>query len=216
MNYRPRVVLCSWAVVYGLTSACLAASITFDSGAVNPPDQFGAAFGTMPTAVVLREEGIDMSVEEFFLRSFVGFSKAEVVPPSAGLFTTNALSLDNISVLFDFSGLSFDVTQVSIEFREGGGENNFDVNRFALITPLMDITDLVGEIAPDITVSVTGQTVTLLAQNQAVIDSVLIGGQELVIDNIMAVPEPSSVVLVGLAAVFLLRRRARGPRLDVG
>lgn len=213
MKDRP-VVWCSWAVVYGFTSACFAASITFDSGAVNPPDRFGAAFGTTPTAVVLSEEGIDMSVEEFFLRSFVGFSKAEVVPPSAGLFTTNALSLDNISVLFDFSGLSFGVTQVSIEFREGGGENNFDVNRSALITPLTDITDLVGEIAPDITVSVTGQTVTLLAQNQALIESVLIGGQELVIDNIRAVPEPGSLALVGLAALFLLRRRPRGRRPD--
>ncbi len=209
MRDRRGVVWSLWAVVYGFTSAGFAASITFDSGAVNPPDRFGTAFGTMPGAVVLSEDGIDMSVEEFFLRSFVGFSKAEVVPPSAGLFSTNALSLDNISAQFDFSRLSFAVTQVSIEFRESGGENNFSVNRFALLTPLTDITDLVGEIAPDITASVTGQTITLLAQNQAVIEIVLIGGQELVIDNIVAVPEPGSVALVGLAALFLLGRRSR-------
>ena len=216
MTDRPRVVWSSWAVVYGFTSAGFAASITFDSGAVNPPDRFGAAFGTMPGDVVLSEEGIDMSVEEFFLRSFVGFSKAEVVPPSAGLFTTNALSLDNISAQFDFSHLSFDVTQVTIEFRELGGENNFGVNRLVLLTPVTDITDLGGEIAPDITVSVTGQTIMLLAQNQAVIDAVLIGGQELVIDNIVAVPEPGSVALVGLAGLLLLGRRSRAGRRDAG
>lgn len=202
----------SVGVLGSATANAFASVVTFDAVPVGTMYGGGASVPDTRGEVVHSEEQIDMSVEEFLLRSFVGFDleTADVIGAQPAFFDTNALALDNISVRFDFSRLTFDVTQVTVGFFELGGENNFSVNRISVLTPLANIADLDGMVlAPNITASVDTNNglLTLTAQGGATISSFLIGGQELMIDTIVVVPEPATLVLIGAGGLLLIRRR---------
>lgn len=188
-----------------LTGSARAASIDFDNVAMGT--LYGAAASHSPNEVVLSENGIDMSVENFVLGSFVGFFDAEVGGIYGQQFPTHALQLDNISVQFDLSGVGFAVNQVSFEYLEFGGAGNFSVNGSALLQ-LDSLGDIPTAIAPGITATVGSGVVTLFGP----IDRFLVGGQELAIDSITAVPEPATVLLLGLASWVVSGAAARRKR----
>ncbi len=198
---RCRVMACLTVLVACLAiSECFAATVDFETVGVGTA--YGSDYGNLPGEVVLTQDGIDMSVEEFLLGTFVGLIKAEVGGRYSSFFTSTPLELDNISVEFDFTNVGFDVTRVTLEYQEFGGSNNFAVNGEAplVITPL---SNLPIDVAPGVTAAVADGVITLLGN----VDSVRIGGQELGIDTIVAVPEPASIILLGLGFVILLRRR---------
>ena len=165
--------------------------------------RYGGDLQNVPGQVVLSEpapNGIDMSVERFFFQQFAGFYQAEVV----GSSNDHKLAIDNVSVLFDLTNVGFNVTSLTLEYLELGGNDNFAVNG-GTILQLAELTDIPFNIAPGVTALVDGGLITLTGK----IDSVLIGGQELTIDTIVAVPEPTALVLLGAGGVLALRRLRR-------
>ncbi|MDO8629321.1 MAG: PEP-CTERM sorting domain-containing protein, partial [Phycisphaerales bacterium] len=60
-------------------------------------------------------------------------------------------------------------------------------------------------IAPGVTASADSDSITLSGS----VSRFLIGGQELAIDNIIAVPEPTCLALLGIGGLVLLRRVRR-------
>lgn len=189
-------------LVVATSSASFAATVDFDG--VPAGTRFGGAYGQSPGDVVLSQDGIDVSVEEFLLGSFTGFIRAEVGGQYAQSFPTPALDLDNISVRFDLSNLGFVTTQVTLEYAEFGGSDNFSVNGGPIHT-LAALTDLPALVAPGVNAFVSGDMITLTG----VVDNFQIGGQELAIDTIVAVPEPATLGLLGIGATTLLLRRRR-------
>ncbi len=199
------------------SQVCAAATMDFDSLAV------GTAFGgppltNVPGDVVHTEDGIDMSVETFFFtaQNFEGFVRAEVVGSNV-LFPSNHMELDNINLGFDLAQVGFNVNQVSVEYVELGGLNNFSINGGTIIeiTPLTGLPANIGGVAVSQTEldPVTHRTrITLTGE----IDSFLIGGQELAVDTIIAIPEPATLVLLGICGAVVLwrgsRRLTRAPR----
>ncbi len=173
----------------------------------------GTAYGSpshLPGQMVLTQNGIDMSVDFFVGRSFTEFNQAQVGGRYAAAFPTRSLALDNISVVFDFSNLNFLVRELSvnyIDFTDAVGASNFSVNGepFYLLNPDAKLPDLV---APGVGATVDDTTLTLTAGPQG-IDHLRIGGQELVIDNVLAVPEPACAVLLLIGAIALLGRARR-------
>jgi len=160
------------------------------------PDQTHNA----PNEVVLIENGIKMSVEWFHLNQFTGFYWAEVVGPA----NDHQLAIDNISVMFDLTHLGFNVTSLTLEYLELGGSDNFAVNGGSILE-LAQLTDIPANIAPGVTALVDGGLIRLTGK----VDSVLIGGQELTIDTIVAVPEPTSLLLLVAGVAPILRRLRR-------
>jgi hypothetical protein len=152
--------------------------------------------------VVLTQDGINMSVEQFRLGTFVGFIRAEIGGRYAGSFSSTPLDIDNISVRFDFSGVGFPVTEVTLDYREFGGADNFAVNGSSKYQ-LDQLADLPANIAPGVTATVIGNEIRLVGP----ISNFLIGGQELAIDNVAAVPEPTAILLLGVGASAVLRGR---------
>lgn len=198
---RDRAIAClTMLTMWAVAAESLAQTVDFES--VAPGTTFGQGYGNTPGEIVLTQEGIAMSVEEFFLGTFVGFVRAEVGGRYDDYFPTTPLELDNIGVRFDFADVGFDVNFVTLEYQEFGGGNNFAVNDEVLfqVSPL---TDLPTNVAPGVTASVDAGVITLVGD----IDSFQIGGQELGIDNVTAVPEPASILLLALGGVALLHRR---------
>lgn len=189
-------MLTMWAVA----ADSLAQTVDFES--VAPGTTFGQAYGNTPGEIVLTQEGIAMSVEEFFLNTFVGFVRAEVGGRYDDYFPTTPLELDNIGVRFDFADVGFDVNLVTLEFQEFGGGNNFAVND-EILFQVSPLTALPSDVAAGVTASVDAGVITLMGA----IDSFQIGGQELGIDNVTAVPEPASILLFAFGGVALLHRR---------
>ena len=192
---RAWVAACCW-----MSPVSLASTVEFESVPVGT--KYGGDFGHVPGQVVLTEDGIKMSVEQFFLQQFTGFFQAEVIGPA----DDHELAIDNLSVMFDLTGAGFKVNSVTLGYVDLGGDNNFAVNGGAILQ-LAEITDIPMNIAPGVTALVDGDSITLTGE----IDRVLIGGQELSIDTIVAIPEPTSLVLLGAGGVLALRRRRRGP-----
>ncbi len=187
------------AAVLGISPICLAATMEFESVPVGT--KYGGDFGNVPGQVVLTENGIKMSVEQFFLRQFTDFFQAEVTEPA----NDHQLAIDNISVLFDLTALPFNVTSLTLQYNELGGEDNFAVNGGPILQPLAHLTDIPVNVAPGVTALVDGGRITLTGD----IDRVLIGGQELSVDTVVAVPEPTSLLLLGAGGAILLRRLRR-------
>jgi len=185
-----------------LADCAFAGQAVVDFEVEAPGTFFGGPADDVPGEVVLQQNGIRMSVEEYYLGTFVGFYRATVGGEFAGLFSSLPLQTDNISVLFDFSGLTFDVTRVTLEYKEFGGSDNFAVNGHT-IHELTSLLNLPAEVAPGVSASVADGLITLTGM----IDSFRIGGQELAIDNVTAVPEPGAICLLLGGAISLLRRR---------
>ncbi len=191
----------SAAALCWLQANAVATTMDFQSVALGT--SYGDDFSNVPGQVVLTEpaqSGIDMSVEQFYLPRFTGFFQAQVVGPS----NDHELAIDNISVLFDLTNVGFNVTTLTLEYLELGGDDNFAVNGGSILQ-LAELADIPPNVAPGVTALVDGGLITLTGK----IDSVLIGGQELTIDTIVAVPEPTALVLLGVGGALSLRRLRR-------
>ena len=206
---RAIVMVCAIApTVLSFESTTQAAVMDFDTLAL------GTVFGSTetppdtPGQIVFSQNGIDMFVEDFFFGGLPTFFKAEVTERFIDLFpTTHPLELNNISARFDFTKLGFEVNLVTIEFMEFGGQSNLAANNDAIheVELLHQIHGTI--VAPNVFATISDGLLTLTGD----IESVRIGGQELVIDNVTAIPEPATVGLLTLAAaVAFVRRRLGG------
>ncbi len=205
MKRLNRMTCAVLAVAGCLASGAIAATVDFDS--LSPGTRFGGVTGQRPTAVVHTNDGIPVSVQTFVLGSYTGFLYAEV----EGLYghvSLNPLELNNISVLFDFAYLDEDVSLVTLEYWEFGGASNFAVNGHT-IHELYSLTTLPTDVAPGVTAAVSASPAGGLITLAGDIDSFRIGGQELAIDNIVAVPEPAMFALLASGSILLLRRHRR-------
>lgn len=185
-----------------LSPISLASPATMEFESVPVGTKYGGPDQThdAPGDVVLTENGIKMSVEWFFLNQFSGFYWAEVVGPA----NDHQLAIDNISVMFDLTALPYNVNSFTLQYNELGGSDNFAVNGGSNFQ-LRQLAEMPTNIAPGVTALVDGGLIKLTGK----IDSVLIGGQELTIDTIVAVPEPTSLVLLGAGGVLVWRRLRR-------
>jgi hypothetical protein len=201
MKHGPLAARIWVTAVCGISPICLAATMEFESVPVGT--KYGAGFGNVPGQVVLTENGIKMSVEQFFFQQFTGFFQAEVTGPA----NDHELTIDNISVLFDLTALPFNVSSLTLQYSELGGEDNFAVNGGSILQ-LPNLINIPVNVAPGVTALVDGGRITLTGD----IDRVLIGGQELSVDTVVAVPEPTSLLLLGTGGALLLRRLRRPAR----
>ncbi|MFQ5591087.1 MAG: PEP-CTERM sorting domain-containing protein [Phycisphaerae bacterium] len=211
-GYTPGVEFgCLLAVVYLLTALPgVAATVDFDS--LDVGTLFGLEAGDQRNDVVLLSDGIAMSVDALLLPEDAWvFGSAEVGGRYADLFTSNPLVLNNISVVFDFADVGFSVDTVMFDYldvAEGTGVNNFAVNHLPIL-PLNYVTDIPVDIAPGVSAAVSGTATQGSVTLTGPLDSFRIGGQELYIDNITAIPEPTTLLMLGLGGTLLARRCRR-------
>ena len=212
---RLAIVLCAATFVASQASNVNAVPIVdFEANTLPLGSRYGESHGDHPGDVILTTpDGIEVSLEPFHVGDDVDFFQAEVGGRFAKYFDTTPLELDNISIVADFTSLSFAVEVVTFEFLEFGGWINLGANGQV---PLQrrHLVDLPLILTTDIQASVQGNLMTIRAINNAAIEQLLVGGQELVLDNIVALPDPTTVTLLGIGFAFLTstgrsRRSAR-------
>jgi hypothetical protein len=195
------VVLMSYA-----TSRGVEARVDFNSPSPPIGTAFGAGAGNSSGEIIpsLGQAGINVSVETFLAFSVPWLFRAEVHGGATDMFATKHMYLDNISLGFDLAGVGFPVNEVTIDYHDGGGVDNFSVNGEPVIE-LPALTSLPVNIAPGVTAFADSDSITLSGS----VSRFLIGGQELAIDNIIATPEPTCLALLGVGGLALLRRVRR-------
>mgnify|MGYP007059411325 CR=1 FL=1 len=194
-----------------------AAEVDFETLAVG--STFNMANGQNPGDTFLVQNGIAVTVEEFTSGVFTGFNALTIDDPTTSFFPasenmTQSATTNNINMRFDFTGLGFGVTRASIEFADGGDTNNFDLNdtgqqefnRFTQVTPVAGYTISVN--MADINGTDVG-TLEVIADPGNTIQSIEFGGQETSFDNLVAIPEPTSVTCLLVAGGILMFRRTR-------
>ncbi len=214
---RPERAFALLASVAPIFAGPLSLAATMDFESV-PVDQrvFGSLADNVFHQEVLVQDRITMSVEPFFSGDdFEAFFRAEV-GRGQEFFPTTPLGLRDIGVRFGFADVGFEVNRVTLEFLEFGGVTNFSVND-SPIRQLATLSELPLHVTAGVDATVetedVGGAVDLgLITLTGAIDSIQIGGAELVIDNIVAVPEPCMMALFGFGAVAVfagVRRRAK-------
>lgn len=200
----------AWTITWCLCPVAPGLGATLDFETLPVGTAYGDTLLTpdIPGEVVLTQDNITMSVETFFFDPFqTDFFVAEVVAVQRDAGPGQALELDNISVLFDFSGVGFDVARVTLDVRDLGGTGNLAVNGAGLHI-LDPLSDLPADVAPGVTALMADDRLTLVGVTTALL-SLRIGGQEIIIDNVTAVPEPAVGILMAWGMIWLLGPRRR-------
>lgn len=165
------------------------ACVGFDSPAFAVNTQYGATVGQTPGHVALLSNGITGSLEIFLTSASANFNKASIesmlVPSGVG----QSMRLNNISVNFDFSALNFIPSRVTFGFLDFGGEINMGINGnpshvgyMASFPPTIGTASVAIGSTP-VPPSASSGKITL----NGAIKTLLIGGQELLIDEVCAV-----------------------------
>lgn len=174
--------------------------VTFDTAA----SPLGTVYGS-PTHVdgqlLFTEDGINVRAGVFTAGTFNTLNTA-TIDPAGSPFATRSAGLNNIRFRFQFSSLPFDVTEASFDYQDFGGTSNVGVN--GVVVEINDFSALPASIA-GVNLTVTATTVTFTGA----INGIIVGGQELWIDNIRAVPTPGAMALLGIGGLLAARRRRR-------
>jgi len=153
-------------------------------------------------------QGVDAVVSDLVTSTFVtsGFARVIGGVDNAGLdlTLTNELNVNNVTVTYMFDAV---YTQLSFDFGEFGGVNTFEINgdkrEFGDMESFFSSSPIIGGVAFSVVLGGSQGVVT----GVGAFNSFSIGGQELFIDNVSAVPTPGAIVLAGMVGVAAVRRR---------
>ena len=133
-----------------------------------------------------------------------GYAEVETAGLAGG--SGQDLQVNNINLGFDFGAA---IPGLTIDFGEYGGNLNVDLN--GDFRNFENFDEIDGLILGGVQVTATGPGAAGVGLGylafDGTINSFAIGGQELWIDNVTVVPEPTTLALLAMAAVAIRPRR---------
>lgn len=195
---RNRVILLMCSIVISVTGVASATMIDFEDLTLGSIYNVGDSFTT---------KDVTITGETFFWGGGDpyngGFTEVEDGKLADG--SGNELEVNNINLNFDF-GTTLD--GLALQFGEYGGNLNIEINGdFVNFNSFAAIDDTgIGDTLIFVAEPTEDDTGALFVVGT--INSFVIGGQELWIDNIVtSVPEPATFMLLILGAMLFLRKR---------
>ena len=213
-------IACFGLLVNTTTNRTFAATFDFEAPAFPAGAFYGNLAGNSPGDFVFTQNGVNVFVDNFTSGALTTFGDSFVAGPPSAFFpasvnSTQSLSIGNLVFVFDFSGLPFDVKRVQFDYADLGGVENIDVNflgrqEVALLSNAVSYPNFFVNVTEIPNAAGFHGTVEITAAPGSSILSLSIGGQEFAIDNVIAVPEPTSCLAAGIPLAFVgLRRRRR-------
>lgn len=148
---------------------------------------FGAPVGDAPGDFLFSEDGADVYITNFLSGGSPYFNFCRVEPSfgaPVSFHDGNIMNVNNVDLVFDFSAPG----DASFEYLDFGGSVNLQVNGYGGVLEAADLADLVGPVAPGVTMNATvvpvpgghKGTVTLTGNVQRL----RVGGQEFYLDDV--------------------------------
>ncbi|MFM2356975.1 MAG: hypothetical protein RLZZ528_2711 [Pseudomonadota bacterium] len=157
-----------------------------------PGTSFGAAAGNAPGDLAFTESGVAVKLESFLQSNgSTAFNVASIDNIAVLAASPPSMRFNNIAARFDFTGLSFVPSAVKVSYADFGGSENIAANGAPATAG--DIPGFQGINTGGAAVTVT-QVSSNISSRSGVIEvsggvkDLLIGGQELWIDEVCAVP----------------------------
>ena len=172
--------------------------IDFDNLDLN--SRFGRSNGNEPGDVIIEQENVVVSLEEFlYLNGQTDFIDVTVIDESSSIINPigqgNLLFVSNINLKLDFKRFERPIEYVCLDIWDGGGEENLSINGQELSVWDFASQQPEGIIAPGVTATFTplgDRTNNIFAGTLCLsgkIDEIIIGGQEFIIDNLCFAPQ---------------------------
>ncbi len=162
----------------------VAGMVDFEAEPINAT--YGSAYGQSPNDLIFAEDGVLVYITNYYNNGNTLFTFARIKPsiPYPTLFYNGHIfQLNNVGAIFIFTG-SGDST---IEYAHFGGPINIEVNNSGILQAA-HFSDLSGNVAPGVTMSVTSTNVTGGHKGTITLTGPVhrlrIGGQELFIDEV--------------------------------
>ena len=149
---------------------------------------WGGAYGSVPGTFIFNENGIEVGLEQFDDGYGIQFQEARIDNAFCPIGSGQAMMLNNICAMYDFSAFS-PVQEVSFDYCDGAGIENLWIDGNLYVG---DIEVLPAGFFPGVTASVTVNsgpgyqygTVTLVGD----IQRMWVGGQQFAIDDVCVIP----------------------------
>lgn len=155
---------------------------------------FGRSSSSEPGDVLFEQEGVKLGVDTYTtVNGESEFFNITVLDDPFALHQSEdnrGLFVSNINIALDFSDASREVTRVAFDFQDGGGEENISVNGQP-IQVVERFSELPQEIAPGVKLTLRLDSTDLISESgtlvlEGTVQTLVIGGQELFIDNVCA------------------------------
>lgn len=195
----------AFLVVFAATSAAFALTATVDFESQPVGTTYGGSSGNSPGDLIFTEDNIDVRLRNFG----PSFSQAQIGGFTNSAFPTTPVTISNISLEFDFANVGFPVSEVTFEYADFGGTERLGVNGTEVsLARLFLAPPTIGGAMITVTESPVSGGVMGLVTITGAIDTVLVGGQEFGMDNLVAVgvPEPTTVALLAFGLLCTPRR----------
>jgi hypothetical protein len=185
-NMKFQFVVFSLVITLGLTilsqplAQQAAVCVDFES-----PVALGTQTGLTGTQF-LTQNGVDVWSDQFKLSNGAySYNSARIVAANAKFGRSQMVSINNINLQFDFSGLQASRKGISLKFADYGGGNNLSINgsRF-FVGRFAQIPKQLGGVAIALqTVKFSGGYTAILTL-KGVVQNMVIGGQEFFLDDV--------------------------------
>lgn len=147
-------------------------------------DCYGTCSGHMPGDLAFNEDSIDTYLDKItYASGDTGFNEAKVDPAFGGFGDGQILQLNNIAIIWDLARIDCEYKEVTFEYRDLGGTENFQVNGETLYIGEL-FTDVPPNPATDVTFAVSGTPDNALVTLTGPIETILVAGQEFWVDNL--------------------------------
>lgn len=174
--------------------------LCFDFEELPLNQMFGRSTGSEPGDVLLEQDSVKLGLDTYTtINGGSEFFNVTILDNPFGLQGpdfSRGLFVSNINLALDFSDFSDEIVRVAFYFADGGGEENISVNGEP-IQVVERFSELDREIAPGVELILRLDSTELAIESglfvlEGAIKNLVIGGQELFIDNVCARKEDNA------------------------
>jgi hypothetical protein len=187
MNWLKVILTCSFVVLFELQAAPSAQSSVACIDFEVSSSSFGKSMS--PGSLFLTANKIQVWLDFFHQNNQTYFNSVNIVPAISGFGHGQIASVNNVSLLFDFTGLPFIPKMIELNFADQGGRENLSINGSPIyIGEISKVKSTLGGAKVQVNTGKKAGIYTGVLRVTGTVFNLSIGGQEFFLDDICARP----------------------------